>query len=67
MSALETWERCGQVEPFWVRLGSIQWQGVPTPEPHYMIEYRRCSRLPVRPSTLCLEHLASTPGKGTVE
>ena len=37
-------ERCGRVEPFWVRLGSIQWVGSPQPEPHYMIEYRRCPK-----------------------
>lgn len=35
-------ERCGQVEPHWVRLRDIQWAGHPKPEPNFMIEYRRC-------------------------
>lgn len=41
-------ERCGRVEPFWVRLGWVQWAGSPAREPLMNIEYRRCTNVGAR-------------------
>lgn len=64
--------RCGRVEPFWVRLGSVQWQGHPEKEPLMNIEYRRCPRGVHRLVTtpdgfefpLCIEHAAPRSADG---
>lgn len=41
-------EQCGRVEPFWVALGWVQWQGMPEPTRQMNIEYRQCSRRALR-------------------
>lgn len=64
MSAIEKWTQCGQVSPFWIDIGWVQWAGSPGREKLFNIVYRRCTQSPLPPITidgfvchLCAEHL----------
>lgn len=53
--------QCGQVSPFWIKLGTVKWEGAPQRETLYMIEYRRCKVEATEHyglSHLCKEHAA---------
>lgn len=60
---VEKWTQCGQVLPYWVDIGWVQWAGHAEREKMFNIEYRRCTNPPLPAVAkggfvyhLCAEH-----------